>query len=151
MNAKSMAPALGGVLMLAASCAVLAGPNEGLATQDAPVGGLANNQSTALCTVAINSNGTIAGGSQHVLSAQKDPAFVGGYQIVMKGACGGNVQASKGWARSVQPDTFTTGVVPVGSSCTTADLAGNPAGIYVYCANATGTPSLTSFFLTVSR
>ena len=136
MNAMRMVSALGGALVLTASFAVFADNNGGPVTQDAAPGSLQQNLSASLCTAAINSDGTIAGGVNTLISA----TFLGGgsYEVIFKGACSKNITAAAGWARFVQVDTLTTGSIG-DIKCTTADRAGNPAGVWVNCTNGAGT------------
>jgi hypothetical protein len=151
MISKNIVSALGGALVLAASFAAFAGPNDDPlgAPQDLAVGGAAPNQSAPLCTVAVNSTGTIAGGTAYAASSAL--LGTGIYEVIFKGPCGGNITAARGWARFVQADTLSTGSLAGGVSCTTADRAGNTAGVFIQCANASGALTNTSFFLMVTR
>jgi hypothetical protein len=122
------------------------GQNEGYATQDLPVGSANNVLGHILCTAAINSNGTRAGGAS---VASSTSLGVGTYQVIFRPPCQ-NITARNGWARIVQVDTLTTGSIS-GVSCTTADRAGNIHGVFVLCTNAAGALVNTSFFLFVLR
>lgn len=150
MNAKKTFSALAGALLLAAGSAALADGNGGDRTaMDVPVGSLPNNQGALMCVAAINSTGTVAGGSgPYVASAAN--LGTGSYEVLFKGPCGSNITASKGWARWVQVDTLTTGSIS-GVSCTTADRAGSANGVWVYCTDGAGAPVNTSFFMFVAR
>ncbi len=107
----------------------------------------APNHGQVLCTAAVNSTGTLAGG-QDVASATL--LLTGEYQVVFGGACASDVRAVSGWARWVQVDTLTTGSI-ADVSCTTADRAGVINGVWVECTNSAGTLVNTSFFLAVAR
>jgi hypothetical protein len=61
-----------------------------------------------------------------------------------------NVTANNGWSRWLQVDTLSTGSI-FGISCTTADRAGLPSGVFVECVNTAGAVADTSFFLFVAR
>lgn len=151
MTIKQMISALGGVLLLSASAAVFADANGGgkRAQESVPAGSLAGNVSAALCTVAINADGTIAGGPGQLASSSQLAAFPGAYEVIFKNQCT-NITAANGWARFVQVDTFTTGVAaPL--TCTTADRFGQPNGVFVQCTNPAGVGTNGSFFLMVTR
>lgn len=125
------------------------GQNNGnYGAEDLPVNTANSVLGHVLCTAAINSNGTKAGGST-VLSSTQLAGFPGAYQVIFKPPCQ-NITAKLGWARIVQVDTLTTGQV-TGVSCTTADRAGQPHGVFVFCTNDAGVPTNTSFFLFVLR
>lgn len=141
-----------GVSLTAAllSLAAVAGPNDGTGAKDAPAGSLPGNHGQVLCTAAINSDGTVAGG-QHVKLAgtsRLGGAGVGNYQVEFFAPCT-NIVASRGWARWVQADTLATGTT-IGY-CTTADRAGNINAVFVTCRDAAGVALDTSFFLFVAR
>jgi len=108
---------------------------------------VATNHGQVLCTAAVNTNATLAGG-QDVVSAASEGT--GAYQVVFGGACASDVRAISGWARWVQVDTLTTGSI-ADVSCTTADRAGVINGVWVFCTDSTGTAVNTSFFLAVAR
>jgi hypothetical protein len=137
------------VVTALAGGAAIAGPNDpdGRVPADAPAGSLANNQGALLCTAAINSDASIAGGTQYVASATS--LGTGYYEVIFKGACK-NITAARGWARMVQVDTLTTGSIS-GVSCTSADRAGNVDGVWVSCTDGAGAQVNTSFFLFVLR
>jgi hypothetical protein len=102
-----------------------------------------------MCTAAINSDGTVAGG----FGVNQTPTGTiklgtGIYQVVFTVPCT-NITAARGWARIVQVDTLTAGSIG-NVQCTTADRAGNANGVFVNCTNSTG-PVDTSFFLFVLR
>jgi len=125
------------------------GQNEGsgVAPSDLPVGGAQDNRGHFLCTAAINSNGTRAGGNTVFSSSNLG---LGTYQVIFRAPCQ-NITARNGWARVVQVDTLTTGSIGGGVSCTTADRAGFPNGVFILCTNAAGVQVNTSFFLFVAR
>jgi len=123
------------------------GQNDGgYASSDLPVGSAQDNRGHFLCTAAINSNGTRAGGATVASSAL---LAAGQYQVIFRAPCT-NILARNGWARVAQVDTLTTGAI-AGVSCTTADRAGNPNGVFVFCHNHAGIATNTSFFLFVAR
>ncbi len=111
------------------------------------ISAVAPNQGQVLCTAAINTNATVAGGLGVVSAASEG---TGAYQVVFGGACASDVRAVSGWARWVQVDTLTTGSIS-GVSCTTADRSGVINGVWVFCTNASGVATNTSFFLAVAR
>lgn len=113
---------------------------------DVPDNSLKANFSEALCTAAINSNGSTAGGETVSASTRLS---VGTYQVTFKKPCQ-NITAKNGWARIVHPDTHTTGSLP-SVNCITADRAGNTNAIFVACYNAAGAFADTSFGLFVFR
>jgi hypothetical protein len=137
-------------LALTASAAMISGAGfaagNGAKPADAPTA-LAANQGQVLCTAAINSDGSKAGGLGVTGSSL---ISTGQYEVDFGGACGVNVTAKKGFARWVQVDTLTTGATgPV--FCTTADRSGAPNGVYVECFDGSGTATSVSFFLFVAR
>jgi hypothetical protein len=140
--------ALALVTALAGGAAV-AGPNDpgGRIPADAPAGSLSNNQGALLCTAAINSDASLAGGTQYVASASL--VATGSYEVIFKGACK-NITAARGYARIVQVDTLTTGSIS-GITCSSADRAGNRDGVWVNCTDGAGVQTNTSFFLFVLR
>lgn len=111
------------------------------------ISAVAPNQGQVLCTAAVNSTGTLAGG---VNATSATLLTTGEYQVVFGGPCGADVRAISGWARWVQVDTLTTGSI-ADVSCTTADRLGVINGIWVECTNSAGTLVNTSFFLAVAR
>jgi hypothetical protein len=113
---------------------------------DVPIGSLKFNIADVLCTAALNSNGSTAGGETVAGSTRLG---VGTYQVTFKKPCQ-NITAKNGWARMVHPDTHTFGSLP-SVNCTTADRAGVPNAIWVACYNAAGAPADTSFGLFVLR
>jgi len=124
------------------------GQNDGgYASSDLPVGSAQDNRGHFLCTAAINSNGTRAGGATVASSANLG---VGSYQVIFRPPCQ-NITARNGWARIVQVDTLQILSIGGGVSCTTADRAGNPNGVFVFCHNHAGIATNTSFFLFVAR
>lgn len=97
-------------------------------------------------TAAINSDGTVA----NCFGCNRSNTVhlgTGVYQVGFNQ----NAQANNGWARWVQVDTLSTGTIPGGVSCTTADRAGLATGVFVLCINAAGVDTDTSFFLFVAR
>ena len=78
-----------------------------------------DNRGHVLCTAAINSDGTKAGGNTVASSTR---LRLGQYQVTFKAPCT-TVTATNGWMRVVQVDTLTTGALPA-ISCTTADRSG---------------------------
>jgi hypothetical protein len=94
-------------------------------------------------TAAINPTGAVASCFRCVSALLLAP---GQYQVVFDE----NVQAANGWSRWLQVDTLTTGAIN-NVSCTTADRAGVPNGVFVYCHTGTGVAVDTSFFLFVAR
>lgn len=139
---------------LAFSAAAWAGPNDGGA---APVpadatGALLPNYGHIMCTAAINSTGTVAGGflvNRDVTKTGKVTGFTGAYQVSFAYPCV-NITAARGWSRFVQVDTLATGQIN-GVSCTTADRSGDVNGVFVQCTDGTGNPVDTSFFLNVMK
>jgi len=95
-------------------------------------------------TAAINSDATVASCfncSSHLHLG------TGQYQV---GFNTGAITANNGWSRWTQVDTLSTGSI-LDVHCTTADRLGVPTAVFVYCANAAGVPTDTSFFLFVAR
>jgi len=133
-----------------ASGASIAGPNDpsGRVAEDAAVGSLAFNGGAILCTAAINSDASVAGGTPYVDHANL--LSTGSYEVIFKSNACKNITAKLGYARIVQVDTLTTGSIS-GVSCTTADRSGNPDGVWVNCTDGTGMQVNTSFFLFVLR
>jgi hypothetical protein len=125
------------------------GGNAGPVPLSLGIGTAAVNAGRILCTAAINANGTIAttlAGSFINSAARFGPGL---YGVAFRGPCG-NVQSINGWFRIVEPDTLTTGSTGA-RYCTVADLAGNPAGVFIECFNSAGGFADTSFTLSVSR
>lgn len=120
--------------------------DSGYAPSDAPAGSLQDNRGNLLCTAAINSTGTKAGGNTVAASTRLG---LGTYQVTFKAPCT-SVTAANGWMRVVQVDTLTTGSLP-SIKCTTADRAGVPNAVWVACYNSAGAPADTSFFLFLLR
>lgn len=125
-------------------------------------GSLGNSQGQVLCTAAINSDGTVAGGL-HVTNnplgstgrATGEP--VGRYQVQFGStACGGadpaGITAARGFWRWVQPDTLQIGTLNPPVICSTADRASDVHAVWVEC-RAAGTGDLTdaSFMLFLAR
>lgn len=120
------------------------------APADAAVGSLKANFGNAVCTAAINSTGTVAGGaSVNLNAAQTQRISAGTYEVDFKNPCQ-DVRAASGFARYVQVDTLTFGSAPP-ITCTTADRAADISSIWVQCWDQTGALADTSFFLTVTR
>lgn len=145
---KSFLKCLVGTAGLVLSMGAMGQNDGGYAPADLPVGSANNVLGHTLCTAAINTNGTRAGGAS-VLSSLQLPGLVGQYQVIFKPPCQ-NITARNGWARHVQVDTLTTGAI-AGVSCTTADRAGQVNGVFVFCHNHLGVATNTSFFLFVLR
>ncbi len=114
--------------------------------ENLPVGSAQDNRSHFLCSAAINSDGSRAGGGTVASSTR---ITTGQYQVVFRAPCT-NITARNGWMRVVQVDTLTTGSI-AGVSCTTADRAGQVNGVFVYCHNHAGVATDTSFFLLLAR
>lgn len=132
--------------------AALADDNTGgeLAPMDAAVGSLRPNFGNAVCTAAINSTGTVAGGASVNLNALETRRLgVGNYEVDFRNPCQ-DVRAVSGFARHIQIDTLTSGSAPP-IVCTTADRAGDISSVWVVCYDLTGAPADTSFFLTITR
>jgi hypothetical protein len=139
--------------------AAFAGPNapSGVTPENVPAASLAPNQGHALCTAAINSDGSIATrlAGSFIDSAHTFRISTGQYQVAFLAPCG-NVQAVNGWFHSVQVDTLTTGAVGP-TICTTADRAGVTNAVFVICyctpftTGSFATQCNTPFELTVSR
>jgi hypothetical protein len=134
-------------LGLVINAGALADDNGGVTTDNLTPGSAADNRGQILCTGAINSDGTKAGGTNVASSTWLG---AGNYEVVFKGPCAGNITAVKGWSRFVQPDTLTTGNNPA-VFCTTADRAGIINGVFVRCTDGAGTATDTSFFINVLR
>lgn len=122
-----------------------------VAPMDAAVGSLRANFGNAVCTAAINSDGTVAGGASvntNALETQRLGA--GTYEVDFKIPCN-DVRAISGFARHVQVDTLQAGSAPP-IVCTTADRGGDISSVWVQCYSVTtGLGADTSFFLTVTR
>jgi len=143
---KTFVKCLVGTAGLVFSMGAMGQNDGGYAPADLPVGSAQDNRGHFLCTAAINSNGSRAGGNTVASSTRLG---VGTYQVIFRAPCT-NILARNGWARVVQVDTLTTGSLPA-ISCTTADRAGNPNGVFVICFNSAGATADTSFFLFVAR
>jgi hypothetical protein len=115
---------------------------------DAPVGSLAPNQAHFLCTAAINSTGTIAGGN-FVDPARTFKLGTGRYQVGFLAPCP-NVQIANGWFRVIQPDTLNNSVMP-DRSCYVADRFGVASALFIECFDHNGSDANTSFTVSVSR
>jgi hypothetical protein len=147
LKMKSLAKSLMfGAVGMVMTAGVLADDNGGMGAYDAAPNSLQDNRGNILCTAAINSTGTKAGGAMVLSSARSG---VGTYQIQFKAPCNA-IQAARGYARMVQPDTLTDGTLPA-RTCTTADRAGAPNGVFVSCSDGAGAAADTSFFLFVLR
>jgi hypothetical protein len=138
--------ALAALVLFTASRRFAAGSrsiNGDVSPEDVTLG--ANTRGVVFDTAAINPDGTVAacfgcnkGNTVHL--------GTGVYQVGFNT----NVQANNGWSRWVQVDTLSTGSI-AGVSCTTADRAGLPSGVFVLCLNTAGVDTDTSFFLFVAR
>ena len=109
------------------------------------------NRGVVMCTAAINSDGSVAGGFGVDKINTIHEGGVGTYGVVFKAPCGGNIRVNNGWARSVQVDTLQFGTI--NGYCTTADRAATAGvgSVWVSCFGATGVQQDTSFTLTVTR
>lgn len=143
---KTFLKYLVGTTGLVLSIGAMGQNDAGYASENLAVGSAQDNRSHFLCTAAVNSDGTRAGGGT---VASTSHITTGQYQVVFKAPCT-NITAKNGWARVVQVDTLTTGAI-AGVSCTTADRSGQPNGVFVFCHSHTGVPTDTSFFLFVAR
>jgi len=146
MHARQLLSALGGALVLATGSAAMAQMNGGADMSVAP-GSLNPNLGALMCSVAINADGTLAGG---VNVANTTKLGTGTYQILFNNKCSNDVRAVKGYARWGQVDTLTTGSIGH-ITCTTADRAGSKNGVFVRCTDGAGVGTDTSFFLFVAR
>ena len=135
-----------GLMMSAGAVAAAENDNGGFMPQDVVAGSLQDNRGNILCTAAVNSDGTKAGGTT-VQSTSR--VGVGTYNVVFKAPCT-SITAARGWARWVQPDTLQIGTLPA-ISCTTADLSVNPNGVWINCYDGAGSPADTSLFLFMAR
>ena len=128
--------------------------NNGAGTGPAivPVGSVPANQGQVLCTAAINSNGTVAGGLHVVRNPLRTKRLaVGQYQVAFGRPCQ-DVRAIRGFLRWVQPDTHTIGTIAPGPVCVTADRVGVRNAVWVDCFNpTTGLRMDTNFSLFVAR
>jgi hypothetical protein len=115
---------------------------------DAPVGSLAPNQAHFICTAAINSTGTIAGGN-FVDTAHTFKISTGRYQVGFL-APYPNVQIKNGWFWVIQPDTLMGGTMPA-RFCEVADRDGVPSVLFIECFDHNGIDANTSFTVSVSR
>ncbi len=126
---------------------VVAQNDTGASTADAP-GGVTYplNFGSVQCTASVNSDGTAVSG-RAIESARLTP---GNYEVLFRAPCT-NIKASKGYMAFVQPHTLSTGVTdPL--TCTVADRAGKPNGLYIACFSAVdGSPADTSFQVLVTR
>jgi hypothetical protein len=121
---------------------------------DAAVASLQPSQGHVLCTGAINSNGSVATANAVASHMSADPAktlrlSTGDYQVTFLAPCA-DVRISRGFFRTVQPDTLTTGTLPIGSACQVADRAGVPAALFIRCYVGTTLTDM-SFTVSVSR
>lgn len=146
MIMRMLAKTLIGILGLAIGASALADDN-GALTDNLAAGSASDNRGQILCTAAINSDGTKAGGSTVSSSTYLG---AGTYEVLFKGPCAGNITAVKGWARIVQVDTLTAGT-HLPTFCTTADRAGATNGVFVKCTDGAGTATDTSFSLYILR
>lgn len=97
----------------------------GIVSQVAP-GSLTANQGSAVCTAAVNADGTLANKSAGSFAKSSSKVVVGTYNVTFKAPCN-NITAARGYARFVQVDTLSTGTTD--GFCATADLSGQPNGI----------------------
>lgn len=143
---KTFLKYLVGTTGLALSIGAMGANDGGVAPADAPAGSLLDNRGHAVCTAAINSTGTKAGGNTVAASTR---LALGQYQVTFKAPCTA-VTAANGWMRVVQVDTLTTGSLP-SIKCTTADRSGVANAVWVACYNSAGAAADTSFFLFLLR
>jgi len=113
-----------------------------------PGSSLQQNTGVVLCMAAVNSDGTRPAGAG-LAESTSIHLGTGEYEVDFLRQCS-NVTAANGFARWLQVDTLTEGSIS-GVSCTTADRAGNIAGVFVLCTNSSGVATDTSFFLFVAR
>lgn len=114
------------------------------------VGSLLPNSGHGICTAAINSNGTIAGGNLvNEDTAETKRIGVGMYEVDFLSPCN-DVRAQQGFMRFIQVDTLSGGSIGH-ITCTTADRYGDPSSVWVNCTNEDGDNADTSFFLMVTR
>ena len=109
------------------------------------------NRGAVLCTAAINSDGSVAGGAGVDKINTIHEAGVGQYGVVFKAPCGGNIRVNNGWARWTQVDTLQFGTT--NGTCTTADLGLTigVGGIWVNCFDNVGALADRSFSIFVAR
>ena len=113
-------------------------------------GSLNANNARGLCTAAINSDGTVAGGQfVNKNTAETRRISPGTYEVDFRNPCN-NITAARGWARYIQVDTLGVGWLPP-RICTTADRSGDASSVYVECYDTDGVLTDTSFFLTITR
>ena len=120
----------------------------GRASQNLPVGTALPNNGHAICTAAVNSDGTLAGRNL-ANPATSSRIGAGQYQIGFQAACA-DVRAVRGFMRIVTPDTLTTGSTGP-RFCTAADRAGVTSAIFVQCFNDAGVSTDTSFTIMAVR
>ena len=125
----------------------LAASNGGPAAGAPDATGLLPNQAQGLCTAAINSDGSIAGGF-HVNPTKTLHLGTGQYQVSFTFPCNPPL-AKNGWMRFVQVDTLRAGSLP-STTCETADRLGEPSALYINC-ESNGAPVDTSFMLMVTK
>lgn len=142
---KSFLKMLAGTTLVL-SAGALADTNGGASYPlDAPTA-LSVNIADVLCTAAINSTGSKAGGETVVSSTRLG---LGTYEVKFGKPCT-SITAKNGWARMVHADTLRDGTLG-STNCITADRAGQPNAVWVQCYNATGALADTSFYLFVLR
>lgn len=147
MNVRKSVVATVSAMVLMGSLAAHGSDNGGYA-KDVAEGSLKSNHGMTLCTAAINSDGTVAGG-QHVNKNDTARTSIGQYEVAFFKPCN-DVRASQGFMRIMQVDALDdTFVVP--AVCSTADRNGNKAAVYIFCSDLDGNPIDVSFFLHVSR
>ena len=147
MNVRKSVVATVSAMLLLGGMAANA-KNSGGYVKDVAEGSLKANHGMTLCTAAINSDGTVAGG-QHVNKNNTARTSIGQYEVSFFKPCN-DVRASEGFMRFVQIDALDdTFVVP--AACITADRNGDKSAIYIFCSDFDGNPIDVSFFLQVSR
>ncbi len=110
----------------------------------------AHNGGAVLCTAAINSDGSVAGGRSVNKTKTSHPAL-GVYNVYFDAPCAGNIRVNNGWARWTQVDTLQFGTTS--GSCHTADLAATVGvgAVWVNCEDEAGARADRSFTLFVAR
>ncbi len=126
------------------------GPPGGVRAMIAPrsAAPVTSNHGHFVCSAAIQSNGAVFSG-EYVVAAQTTRIATGQYQVGFAAPCA-DVRIANGWFRVVQPDTLNIGTLPQ-TDCITADRYGVVNAVWIECYNQAGTPTDTSFTLSVSR